>query len=299
MAIRITNNNYGGRVSISSRGLGGRFNYGVDPPPLLLDLYPNAAAAYSLRKLKKTYTGSAIRVRRSNDNAEQNIGFVNNVLDTASLLTFTGANSGFVTTWYDQSGNSRNATQTVSANQPTIVALGVLQTLNSKPAVFFIRNNSTKLTLSGILSGSQSRTQLVVYKATVINQIMGIFGQGSSGGPGSYSFIQSRNGAVPGDPYFAGYSADLGANLTTQDTNLKIGTFLYNGTVGYLWKNNTQITSGNLTLNTGIGELFQIGNSTSTELFDGYIPECILWSTNELSNISAINSNINSYYTIY
>ena len=31
MAIRITNNNYGGRVSISSRGLGGRFQYAADP----------------------------------------------------------------------------------------------------------------------------------------------------------------------------------------------------------------------------------------------------------------------------
>jgi hypothetical protein len=31
MAIRIINNNYGGRVSISSRGLGGKFNYAVDP----------------------------------------------------------------------------------------------------------------------------------------------------------------------------------------------------------------------------------------------------------------------------
>jgi hypothetical protein len=31
MAIRIINNNYGGRVSISSRGLGGKFNYAADP----------------------------------------------------------------------------------------------------------------------------------------------------------------------------------------------------------------------------------------------------------------------------
>ena len=41
----------------------------------LLDTYPNAAAAYSVRKLRTAYTGSAIRVRRSSDNAEQNIGF--------------------------------------------------------------------------------------------------------------------------------------------------------------------------------------------------------------------------------
>ena len=33
----------------------------------LLDSYSGAAAAYSLRKLKSSYTGSAIRVRRSSD----------------------------------------------------------------------------------------------------------------------------------------------------------------------------------------------------------------------------------------
>ena len=42
---------------------------------LLLDSYSGAAAAYSLRKLRSSYTGNAIKVRRSSDNAEMNIGF--------------------------------------------------------------------------------------------------------------------------------------------------------------------------------------------------------------------------------
>jgi hypothetical protein len=62
----------------------------LTPPasPLILDTYPNAAVAYSLRKLRTAYSGSAIRVRRPSDNAEQDIGFVGNDLDTASLLSF-------------------------------------------------------------------------------------------------------------------------------------------------------------------------------------------------------------------
>lgn len=58
----------------------------------LLDSYPNAAAAYSLRKLRTAYSGSAIRVRRSSDNAEQDISFVGNDLDTTSMLDFVGYN---------------------------------------------------------------------------------------------------------------------------------------------------------------------------------------------------------------
>ena len=59
---------------------------------LLLDMYPNAAVAYSLRKLRTTYTGNAIRVRRLSDNVEQDFGFVANELDTTSMLDFVGYN---------------------------------------------------------------------------------------------------------------------------------------------------------------------------------------------------------------
>jgi hypothetical protein len=63
----------------------------------------DADAAYSLRKLRKAYTGSAIRVRRSSDNAELDIGFTNSGnLNTAALLAHCGASDGLVTTWYNQ-----------------------------------------------------------------------------------------------------------------------------------------------------------------------------------------------------
>ena len=91
----------------------------------LLDAYPNAAAAYSLRKLRAAYSGSAIRVRRANDNTEQNIGFTAlGELDTTTLTSFCSGTNGFVKTWYDQSGNSNDATQATAANQPQIVSSG-------------------------------------------------------------------------------------------------------------------------------------------------------------------------------
>ena len=103
---------------------------GASPYVGLLDSYPGAAAAYSVRLLKSTYTGSAIRVRRSSDNAESDIGFSGGNLDTSALTTFCGAGNGFVTTWYDQSGGGNNLTQTTAAQQPQIVSSGsVITTL--------------------------------------------------------------------------------------------------------------------------------------------------------------------------
>ena len=78
-------------ASAPYRPIGGAAN-------LLLDDYPNAAAAYSLRKLRTAYTGAAIRVRKdTTGQPEQDIGFTaTGDLDTAALKSFLNARSGFV-----------------------------------------------------------------------------------------------------------------------------------------------------------------------------------------------------------
>lgn len=82
--------------------------------------------AYSLRKLRAEYTGSAIRVRRSQDDAEIDVGFDSNgLLDTAAIANHCTNKNGFVTKWYDQSGNSRDAVQATSTKQPAIYEAGV------------------------------------------------------------------------------------------------------------------------------------------------------------------------------
>lgn len=90
----------------------------------LLDTYSGAAAAYSLRLLRAGYNGSAIRVRRSSDNAEQDIGFLNFELNTSALTTFCGSSDGFVTTWYDQGENANDMSESTSQGQPKIVSNG-------------------------------------------------------------------------------------------------------------------------------------------------------------------------------
>lgn len=92
----------------------------------VLDKIPDARAAYSTRKLRSAYTGSALRVRRSSDNAEQDIGFTSaGLLDSTALSSFIGGGSGFIVTWYDQSGSSRDATQATTASQGAVASTGV------------------------------------------------------------------------------------------------------------------------------------------------------------------------------
>lgn len=96
-------------------------------------------AAYSLRKLRSAYAGSAINVRRSSDNATTDIGFDSlGNLDTQALLTWTGSgNSAYITKWYDQSGNGNDVSQATAGNQPVIINAGSLYHFHGRPYVDF------------------------------------------------------------------------------------------------------------------------------------------------------------------
>lgn len=78
-----------------------------------------------LQKLISTYTGAAIRVRRSSDNTEQDINFAGWFIDIAALLSFAGAGDAFVTKIYDQTGNGRYMGQAASSKQPRVVSSAV------------------------------------------------------------------------------------------------------------------------------------------------------------------------------
>jgi hypothetical protein len=106
---------------------------------LLLDTYTGAAAAYSVRKLDKDYTGYAMKVRRASDDAEADIGFDSNGdLDTAAIATHCGASAGYVSVWYDQAnigGTPNNATQSTTSKQPQIYNGTAVLTEDGKPII--------------------------------------------------------------------------------------------------------------------------------------------------------------------
>lgn len=84
------------------------------------------AVAYSLRKLRNAYTGSAIRVRRSFDNAEQDIGFNGTNLDTTALQNFVGSQNVllhsdglFTSPWIAGPAHTRTSNADIAPNGTT------------------------------------------------------------------------------------------------------------------------------------------------------------------------------------
>ena len=73
---------------------------------------------YGFKKLWSGVSDSCLILRRSSDNAELSFGFVNDLLDTASIRTWAGTDTLYVASWHDQSGNYNDAIQTTAGNQP-------------------------------------------------------------------------------------------------------------------------------------------------------------------------------------
>jgi len=263
--------------------------FGAVASSLLLDTYSGAAAAYSLRLLRTAYTGNAIRVRRSSDNAEQNIGFVSDVLDTASLLTFCGVGNGFVTTWYDQSGNANNAVQTTAFNQPQIVSSGAMITTNGKNSMLF---NSTKLMLltSTITIGASSYTSFVGKRAASGDKLIGLSRYATNG----YSlYLWSDN-----KYYFLGKTNNYLASSATDTTTAQLLLTGQNsaGTMS-MFKNGGAITSS--TAGLVYSTLVDAIAGASGTLANCNLQETILYDSNQSTNRTGIETNINTFYTIY
>jgi hypothetical protein len=95
--------------------------------PHTLDAFVAPSGAYSFRKLKSTYSGPAIRIRRASDNLETDIDFLGYVpglgspWDEAAANAHCAATSCFVKTWYDQSGAARDLTNATTSTQPQLI----------------------------------------------------------------------------------------------------------------------------------------------------------------------------------
>jgi Alpha-L-arabinofuranosidase B, catalytic/Concanavalin A-like lectin/glucanases superfamily len=118
-------------------------------------------AAYSTRKVVSSYAGSAMLVYRFNDAATQNIGFAGTSFDIAGYNTFCPTQCG-IKTWYDQSGNGRDMTQSNTAGLPRVIIVNNRERV-SWPGVYtsaalpFTASGDLTLSIGGFVEGIDSQ----------------------------------------------------------------------------------------------------------------------------------------------
>lgn len=256
----------------------------------------DAAAAYSLRRLRTAYTGAAVRVRRSSDNVETDIGFTSGgALDEVALLAHVGAGNGFVTVWYDQSGNARNAAQATAASQPRIVNAGVVDLLNGKPAINFDGSSDFFELSSGILLDDNfTYVYSVLERATTGRHTVDVGRTTTPVGYGNWWFSDNVL-----------YSNLRGSSFMVHGSSTATGTFINglvrnnSGTQAY--RNGTAfggpqgaLVTGNVTLN-AVGR----AQGSNAAVHNGIMAEVIVGRSNlSTDDRQALERNQGTYYGI-
>lgn len=279
------------------------FQSGVAPFVGLLDTYPSAAAAYSVRLLKSDYAGSAMEVRI--DTVGQplyDIGFdANGDLDTADLISKAAGNDAFVVTWYDQSGNANNAQNTTASSQSKIVNSGSIITAGGLPNIQFDGVDDYLSADLGSLNINAS-----VYLANFKN-----FTTGAAFG----TYFQLTP-TIP-DPYgtdkrywdFSGtLSIRNGGGFSTGDAltvfpNHALFSAIFDGTtVVDVYENNLAVKNRNVSGSSNtryltIGNWAGVPSSSRAARMD--ISEIVIYTDDDDTRVSGIKANQNTYYSIY
>jgi hypothetical protein len=131
--LRISNSNINGASIVYNRntlgGTSGKIQGGF--------IASSTTGFFSIEADAQTFTGTIDNV------VVREVGGVGDDLNLYALTNFlcpSGATqaslpSGFISIWYDQSLNTRNATQPTAASQPRIINAGALEVINNRPAI--------------------------------------------------------------------------------------------------------------------------------------------------------------------
>ena len=284
----------------------------VAPP---LDTYTGAAAAYSVRLLRTAYTGDIMRVRRAPDNVEADVGFdgsnelsltspISNTSDAQSYTDFadfvdhTGIpKQAWVRYWYDQSGNSIDAEESTATNQPPIYTAGAFITDNGKPAISF-NGGDQQLQTTGFGTGTN---RFITHVANVTG--------GGDGYENVWIFLESISTWTTGN-FLQYYTSDpstgsiLNSPVSARDitgssaiNQQRLGTFQALTATSEFYINGSSQGSGTATI-TALEDELSIANFTGNRALMKF-QEMIIWNSDQSSNRTGIEGNINTYFSIY
>ena len=261
-------------------------------------------AAYSVRLLDTavgvpTYTGSAMRVREDSGDTETDIGFdTNGDLDTAAIATHCGTANGFVVTWYDQSGNGNDAEQPTAggaALQPKIYD-GTTQaviTKQGKPCVYFGVTSTANLSAGNIWTDADGP----VSGFAVLN--IDTTQTGSFLGRWLYMDSQSYHWVDAQWRFLDGGLASVSSPAPAIDTDYLVTFFHKVNSSGVQDLVEGAINGGTFNSANGYRTLTTLKLGGGQYNLDANLKEVIVWNTGQNDNRTAIESDINTYFSIY
>jgi hypothetical protein len=271
----------------------------VDTPVSLLGGVTNSVyASYSTRLTNSGYTGKCMRVRRSMDNSQTDIGFIAGGLDLFALKTFSAGGDVFVSILYDQSGKGNHLTQTLIGSQPRIVTAGTVESVAGVPALLFDGINDF-LNLPGYpFIGKSSFSVSVVQRLLDFRVGARVFSFGTT------IFATNDNTTIGGGGLLSinnGTGAQTTSYTSTGDMLPHGYVYTHSGSDLSVYRDGVNIgsTGGITTLpSSTFGTTNYIGRSVAGDYFYGNISEIVVFDV-ALSSLDAIytSNNQTGYYS--
>jgi len=252
----------------------------------VLDDYPGATAAYSLRRLSSSWTGPSIRVKRQFTFDELDIGFKENGdLDTEALIDFSEGDAAlFVDTLYDQTGNGFHAVSQLTFGPRIVNSNGTIVFLEGKPSMVFDGLNDEALA-TDLLTEFDNTDFLV-------NAVFGDSG-------GSEGFAMGSTGTTP-RLYLQDdrWSYDTLNTMTwTRITAQNVMQYQVNGNTQEAFSDNVTLATATQTRVVNFTPTgFLVGRIGSSTFMDGKLQEVIIYTSNEVDNRIGIYENMSSYW---
>jgi len=190
---------------------------------------------------------------------------------------------GFVETWYDQSGNSNNATQATAGLQPKIVNAGSLLA----DGLTFDGSDDSMTTTSAINS---TNIAIAAVSKSANNATAGIFSTLDGFNDGHEALY------LAGKIRIASNSSDLDVSITTTNQNLYFAN--YDGSTQSLSSNGGTPSTKSTSQTISVSAVAQIGSRSGGNHLNGSIEELIVYTSDQSSNRTALEANIISYYGI-
>ena len=270
---------------------------------LLLDTYPNANHAFSLRKLRTAYDGFVLKVRDDSSGNEADVSFDDNdtVSDSSPVSNLTGGSGStlgawrgsnvYVSKWYDQSSNGHDISQSSSSWQPKLISSGNYYTDGANGKIS-LRGHGDQLkeTSSGTLDQPVTIVAVTDVWTVSTHRYLCDGGFASSSGERQALVLLSSDFDM-----WAGGSFVGGATVTADNWQWFA---LFNGSSSELSMNGTNQTSLNPGTN-GCRALSLFSRYNAANTWRGTIQEFIQWGSDRSSERSAIETTINEYYGTY
>jgi hypothetical protein len=211
--------------------------------------------------------------------------------EITSVSGATYVRDGFVTQWYDQSGNDNHATQGTNASQPKIVDGG---SLVSGGLEFDGVDDTLVVTGNPVITANYAGTYSAFSVQTIATSVAGYIAGNASPTNGSSLLARASSDFTlsnKNNGNFDNISRAAGKNILSACYNNGDASLLVNG-------GGSMVDAGAYDFSAGTSD-FRIGSRNPSNIFlEGKIEEIIIYNTDQSDNRTAIEANIGETYDI-